>query len=149
MNKFHENFKKLIKESGVKQAKLAEILGLTPQAFSYYANGREPSFDLLIKISRHFNVTIDYLLGMTEIKNYDDVINRGGQYLKCKCGRQCYKFPDEYLCQICNYNEIIELCKQYVTNLLEANNGHIRRDVKGHRGGVEDERLSNSETEIK
>ena len=45
------------------QSEFAERLGVTKSAVSSYENGsRLPSYDVLIKISRIFNITIDSLL---------------------------------------------------------------------------------------
>ncbi len=69
MSLFHERFKALRDASGKTQAKIAEDLGMTPQALSYYANGREPSYDTLIAIAKYFGVTTDYLLGVSDHKS--------------------------------------------------------------------------------
>lgn len=73
MSKFNERLKKLREESGITQNALAEKLGITPQSLSYYFNGREPNYDLLIKIADYFHVSVDYLLGRPEpeVKNTD------------------------------------------------------------------------------
>lgn len=71
MSTFHERLKALRDESGKTQAVIAEDLGMTPQSFSYYLNGREPSYDTLIKIANYFNVSLDYLLGVSNCKTKD------------------------------------------------------------------------------
>ena len=54
-------------------AVMAERLGVTTSAIAAYENGsRNPSFDILIKIARMFNVTIDNLLGYSS-KDYIDL----------------------------------------------------------------------------
>ena len=63
---FFDRLTHLIKQAGITQARFASDIGITPQAVSYYAKGREPSFDLLRKIAEYFHVTTDYLLGITE-----------------------------------------------------------------------------------
>lgn len=80
LSKFSDRLVLLIKQAGMTQARFAADLGITPQAASCYVNGREPSFDLLIKISEYFHVTTDYLLGASEnerisIGSYGDVVN--------------------------------------------------------------------------
>jgi transcriptional regulator with XRE-family HTH domain len=77
MSLFHERFKALRDSSGKTQAKIAEDLGMTPQALSYYANGREPSYDTLAAIAKYFNVTTDYLLGTSDYQTFEnDSISR-------------------------------------------------------------------------
>lgn len=77
---FFDRLTHLIKQAGMTQARFAADIGITPQAVSYYAKGREPSFDLLRKMAEYFHVTTDYLLGISEsdcvsVKNYGDVAN--------------------------------------------------------------------------
>ena len=49
------------------QSDLADILGLKPTAISNYESQRnEPSFEKLIKLSEYFEVSCDYLLGITD-----------------------------------------------------------------------------------
>lgn len=54
------------------QQQLADLLGLTKSVISAYENGlRYPAYDVLIKISRIFKVSTDFLLGV-EIKREID-----------------------------------------------------------------------------
>lgn len=51
------------KKKGWTQQKVAIDLNITREALSYYENGkREPDFQMLIKMSSYFNVSIDYLI---------------------------------------------------------------------------------------
>lgn len=53
----------------ITQNELATRLGVTKSAISSYENGsRLPSYDILIKISRIFKVSTDYLLGCVDEK---------------------------------------------------------------------------------
>lgn len=55
-------------EQRVSQRRLGEILGFSNQAVSTWECGlREPDCDSLIKIAKYFNVSVDYLLGLSEI----------------------------------------------------------------------------------
>lgn len=52
------------------QSEFATRLGVTKSAISSYENGsRLPSYDILIKISRLFKVSTDYLLGCIDEKS--------------------------------------------------------------------------------
>ena len=56
---------KLRAAKGLSQAQLAERIGITKSMVSAYENSiRMPSYPVLIKITRVFNVSVDYLLGM-------------------------------------------------------------------------------------
>ena len=54
------------------QADVAAALGLSPQTFSTYVNGREPSFQTACEIASYFDVSLDYLLGRTNAKKLND-----------------------------------------------------------------------------
>ena len=70
MSDFSNILRSLRNEKKYRQEDIAEVLGLSKQVISNYENGlREPSFDILIKLSEFFNVSTDYLLGRTHFKN--------------------------------------------------------------------------------
>jgi transcriptional regulator with XRE-family HTH domain len=49
------------------QGELAKVLNLKPTAISNYESKRnEPSFDKLIALSEYFDVSCDYLLGVSD-----------------------------------------------------------------------------------
>lgn len=74
---FHLRLKQLRQKHGLTQVELANILGLKPTAISNYESNRnEPSFDKLIALSKEFDVTCDYLLGIS-----DSALPIGGEIL--------------------------------------------------------------------
>lgn len=55
--------KKIRKERKYSQLKVAMDLSISREALSYYENGkRSPDIDMLVKLSKYFNVSIDYLI---------------------------------------------------------------------------------------
>ena len=55
--------KEIRKQRHLNQQKVALDLNITREALSHYENGRrEPSLSMLVKMSRYFNVSIDYLI---------------------------------------------------------------------------------------
>lgn len=74
MANFTERLRQLRDESGKTQSQIAKELGLTPQAFSYFVNGREPNYETLGKIADYFQVSVDYLLGRSEVKTADTTV---------------------------------------------------------------------------
>ncbi len=59
--------KKLRKGRGEQQKDLAEAIGAAQASISDIENGRKAtSFDKLAAICRHYNVSADYLLGLTD-----------------------------------------------------------------------------------
>ncbi|MDF2542682.1 MAG: transcriptional regulator, family [Herbinix sp.] len=64
---FNDRLKHLRQKSKLTQGELADILGLKPTAISNYESKRnEPSFDKLIALSKYFDVSCDYLLGVSD-----------------------------------------------------------------------------------
>ena len=58
-----EGLKKIRKSRNLNQQKVAMDLHISREALSHYENGRrEPSLEMLVKMSRYFNVSIDYLI---------------------------------------------------------------------------------------
>lgn len=69
---FGEKLKELRKAQKLTQRELAERLNVAKSVVSYYESGdRFPSYDVLIKISRTFHVTTDYLLGVERKRMID------------------------------------------------------------------------------
>lgn len=67
MATFGERLKKLRKDKKVTQKELANFLKIAESSVSMYErNEREPSFDLVKRLSNFFDVTSDYLLGISE-----------------------------------------------------------------------------------
>lgn len=72
---------KIIKElrtnQKLTQKELAESLNLTPKMVSFYELGqRTPPSDIIIKLSKIFNVSTDYLLGVTSSDNQSKTNNQ-------------------------------------------------------------------------
>mgnify|MGYP002084511617 FL=1 len=59
-------------EMKLTQKQVADRIGLAISAVSSYESGtRYPSYETLIKLSRMFHVSTDYLLGLTEKRSVD------------------------------------------------------------------------------
>ena len=55
--------KKIHLKKKYSQVKVAMDLSISREALSYYENGnRSPDIDMLVKLSKYFNVSIDYLI---------------------------------------------------------------------------------------
>ncbi len=64
---FLKGLKQIRKEKRLTQLKVAMDLNISREALSHYENGkREPSIDMLIKMSEYFNVSIDFLINGNE-----------------------------------------------------------------------------------
>lgn len=70
-----KNLKNLRDAHNISQVELANKLGITKQCVSNWENDNIlPSIEMLIKLSKYFNVSTDYLLGLS----YDNTINVDG-----------------------------------------------------------------------
>ncbi len=62
-----ERIKSLRVERDIGQNKLAEDLELSNASISYWETGKQiPSAEVIYKLSKYFNVSADYLLGLKE-----------------------------------------------------------------------------------
>ncbi|MDE6060266.1 MAG: helix-turn-helix domain-containing protein [Clostridia bacterium] len=67
MIKFEQRLKELRLEKSLSQATLAKELGVSQRSISSWETGfRQPDFATLEKIAKYFNITTDYLLGITD-----------------------------------------------------------------------------------
>lgn len=61
--------RKIRKEKGYNQLKVAMDLNMSREALSHYENGkRSPDVQMLKILSKYFNVSIDYLINGEEFK---------------------------------------------------------------------------------
>lgn len=105
--KFNARLRQLRLNHKLTQSELADILGLKPTAISNYESQRnEPSFEKLIALSEYFDVSCDYLLGVT-----DSYLPVGGEVLD----KDIVEFFDLY--QQLNQDSVKEL-KNYTQYLL-------------------------------
>lgn len=70
-NKYNDPFptqlRDLIEGNNTTIQAVAEVVGVSRQAVSQYYNGlTQPNADTIVKIANHFNVSTDYLLGLTD-----------------------------------------------------------------------------------
>jgi transcriptional regulator with XRE-family HTH domain len=64
MNNLSKNLKMLRKQNKLTQQDVAEYLNITRMAYNHWELGtREPDVDNLIKLSKYFKVSLDYLVG--------------------------------------------------------------------------------------
>lgn len=64
-----KRLKQLRDEFGFDQKEMGKKLNITSSAYGYYEQGRnEPPLETLVKIAEIFNVTTDYLLGRSDIR---------------------------------------------------------------------------------
>lgn len=73
-----EKLVQLRKEKKRTQQEVADYLGVTRPAYTAYEkDSRNPDYETLKKIATYFNVTTDYLLGNSDIKNPEEITYAG------------------------------------------------------------------------
>ena len=64
MEKFHDRLEALRKKAGEKQADVADCMGINVRNYQRYENGiTNPRLSEIIKLARHFNVSVGYMSG--------------------------------------------------------------------------------------
>ncbi len=101
---FNKILQSLRAEKKVSQLVVADFLGITKQAYSLYELGkRNPDNEMLYKISEYFDVSLDYLLGKSNIRN----MNAIKKSIKIPVlGRVQAGIPIEAIEEILDYEEI-------------------------------------------
>ena len=78
---FAQRVKQLRKNKHLTGEQLGNILGITKTGISYWENGRSvPDNEMLLKLADIFDVSIDYLLGKTDIETKIDKSTYYGDY---------------------------------------------------------------------
>lgn len=74
---FGERLKSLREDNDEKQKDIAKILFVSANMISAYELGKHfpKNENSLIALARHFNVSIDYLLGYSDIPRYENIDN--------------------------------------------------------------------------
>ena len=68
---FYERFASLCKDKGVSPTPVILSLGLSSGNLKAWKNGRVPKQEILKKIAEYFNVSVDYLVGATDLQAAD------------------------------------------------------------------------------
>ena len=77
----NKRIKQLRIERGLSQVDLAEKLGVSKQSISNWENDNiQPSIEMLLKISRIFSVSTDYLLG-EDSREFIEITGLKKQYI--------------------------------------------------------------------
>ena len=90
-----QRIKQLRQDNDITQKELADFLGVTPKAVSFYELGqRMPSHEMLLKLAQKFRVSTDYLLGNEETAT---AVEHKGYYTNpeaAQMAQEIYDNPD-------------------------------------------------------
>lgn len=100
-----ETLIKLRKDANLSKKELTDKLNIKYTTYANYESGiREPNSDFLIKISKFYDVSIDYILGLTKIKSYSS---------------QNMNLSEEDLYFIKKYKKLDDYSKEIINTLID------------------------------
>ena len=93
-----KRIKELRNKKGYTQARLAELLNISSQAISSYETGQSlPISDVLVQLAQNFEVSTDYLLGLTDAETNDSEIRLIAEKLNLDVNTiEVLKYLDHY-----------------------------------------------------
>lgn len=105
---FGKNLKILRTESGKTQQQVADYLGLSRGAYSHLENERnEPDQETLVKIANYFDVSTDYLLGLTRFRKIDTDDENSSPYIKTIASHMDDDLTEEQFNNIIDYIDFV------------------------------------------
>lgn len=70
---FDERLTELRKETPFNQKDFADKMGLEPSKYNKWENGKTvPDFETVIMLAKYFNVTVDYLVGNSDVRKWEN-----------------------------------------------------------------------------
>ena len=121
---FSKRLKHVRELKGISQRQAAEDLNISPQNLSYYENGRDAGYGLLVRMARYYDVTVEYLIGASPVmqrKNVDINKDIGLNDKTINLLRQRNKFGYSYAADIVNEIVRTEYFQRLVTIFSEDN----------------------------
>lgn len=104
---FKRRIQELLFENKINQKELAEKIGLTPATLSRNINGlNPPKAEVVLSIAHFFNVSTDYLLGISDIRNPKDDIKIKSDPIYFSLYEEVKELTDE------QKKEILEIVKK-------------------------------------
>ncbi len=101
----NNRLRELRKEKGLTQIELAKILNVSDRSVGFYETGeRDPDTETLKKLADYFDVTIDYLLGRSDIRNQKiaDIEKQANHNIDAS------GLPDEDIKKVKEYVELLQ-----------------------------------------
>ncbi|MDC4241978.1 helix-turn-helix domain-containing protein [Clostridium tertium] len=109
MATFAERLKDERLNKNLTQTQLAEYLYLDRSSISKYETGKQiPETPTLEKLSEFFNISIDYLLGKSDLRNNKDILNKKEPTIALHSDYEYDELPDEAKKEIENFIEYVK-----------------------------------------
>lgn len=72
-----ERIIQLREEKDLSQKDVASSIGYSPQVYNRWEKGKtEPDYNAVISLAKFYNVSTDYLFGITNVKNPNEIIKK-------------------------------------------------------------------------
>lgn len=84
----YTRIKELCSENGITINKLEAELGMSQYSIGKWKNTTTPTIDKISRISKYFNVSIDYLVGASEIRSTVDDLMKDRDFVSLQRARE-------------------------------------------------------------
>lgn len=148
---FWERYENLCSERNLSpQSKiLLDSIGVSSGTVTGWKRGSQPKFDAVAKIAAYFHVDIRYLLGLTDMRYGEDVIEEVSEYIndagfEINCyedengsGRE-YTIGNDEVSMLMQEHEFRDLCQEILTDIntakLDITETHVKNHFKPFQG---------------
>ena len=128
---FYNRLKKLRVENDLLQKNLAQMLGLAQTTIANYEQGKRfPDEETLQKIADFFNISLDYLLGRSEIKNCNEdfTLRDSIQLTKCSIEPELIALKHSYFKALLNGE--FQIASELIINAVTIDMIDVKRIYK-------------------
>lgn len=86
---FYERYETLCTERGMKPQtpEMLAVAGVSSPSVSGWKNGSQPKMDVICRLSKYFDVTADYLIGLSEVRKPQTIVLSDHEQLLIKAFR--------------------------------------------------------------
>lgn len=117
---FHVNLKRLRQGCALTQKQVSDVLKINRSTYTYYETGKsQPTIRTLIKLSKMFNVTIDFLLGIEDDKSNNAVNNFSDNVLSYKTGEGYNSLDEDEKVLLMSFRLLSDVSKKKIVNAIE------------------------------